>query len=74
MNGCWVANQVRAIATASSARLTAAFENGSGDRFTLADILLFSFVDFGGQVGQPLDAKNAKLKSGGSPRSTSESG
>jgi glutathione S-transferase len=25
-----------------------------GDRFTLADILLFAFVDFGGQVGQPL--------------------
>ena len=33
----------------------------AGDRFTLADILLFSFVDFGGQVGQPLDPKNAKL-------------
>jgi glutathione S-transferase len=27
----------------------------AGDRFTLADILLFSFVAFGGQVGQPLD-------------------
>jgi glutathione S-transferase len=26
-----------------------------GDRFTLADILLFAFVEFGGQVGQPLD-------------------
>lgn len=25
-----------------------------GDRFTLADILLFCFVDFGGQVGQPI--------------------
>ncbi len=25
-----------------------------GDRFTLADILLYAFVDFGGQVGQPL--------------------
>jgi glutathione S-transferase len=33
----------------------------AGDRFTLADILLFCFVDFGGQVGQPLDAKNARL-------------
>jgi glutathione S-transferase len=32
-----------------------------GDRFTLADILLFAFVDFGGQVGQPLDPKFAKL-------------
>ena len=31
-----------------------------GDRFTLADIHLFAFLDFGGQVGQPLnrDAKN----------------
>ena len=28
-----------------------------GDRFTLADILLFAFLEFGGQVGQPLDPK-----------------
>jgi len=26
-----------------------------GDRFTLADVFLFSFVDFGTSVGQPLD-------------------
>jgi glutathione S-transferase len=26
-----------------------------GDRFTLADILLFAFVEFGATVGQPLD-------------------
>ena len=26
-----------------------------GDRFTLADILLFCLVEFGGQVGQPVD-------------------
>ncbi|HXM00881.1 MAG TPA: glutathione binding-like protein, partial [Rhizomicrobium sp.] len=26
-----------------------------GKRFTLADVLLFCFVDFGGQVGQPLN-------------------
>jgi glutathione S-transferase len=32
-----------------------------GDRFTLADILLFVFIEFGGQVGQPLDAKNKNL-------------
>lgn len=25
-----------------------------GDRFTLADILLFGFIEFGAQVGQPL--------------------
>lgn len=28
-----------------------------GDRFTLADVMLFAFLDFGGQVGQPLDPK-----------------
>lgn len=28
-----------------------------GDRFTLADILLFSFLEFGAQVGQPVDPK-----------------
>jgi glutathione S-transferase len=33
----------------------------AGDRFTLADILLFSFIDFGGVVGQPLDSGFAKL-------------
>jgi glutathione S-transferase len=27
-----------------------------GDRFTLADVFLYSFLDFGGSVGQPLDA------------------
>jgi glutathione S-transferase len=32
-----------------------------GNRFTLADILLFVFVDFGGQVGQPLDAANKNI-------------
>jgi glutathione S-transferase len=33
----------------------------AGDRFTLADILLFAFLDFGGQVGQPLDPGFARL-------------
>ncbi len=28
-----------------------------GDRFTLADIGLYAFLEFGGQVGQPLDPK-----------------
>jgi glutathione S-transferase len=32
-----------------------------GSRFTLADILLFAFLEFGAQVGQPLDAANANL-------------
>ncbi len=34
-----------------------------GDRFTLADIHLFAFLEFGGQVGQPLDAKNEWIQS-----------
>jgi glutathione S-transferase len=29
-----------------------------GERFTLADILLYSFLDFGAQVGQPTDPAN----------------
>jgi glutathione S-transferase len=33
----------------------------AGERFTLADILLFSFLDFGDTVGQPLDPAFAKL-------------
>jgi glutathione S-transferase len=33
----------------------------AGPRLTLADILLFAFLDFGAQVGQPLDASNKNL-------------
>jgi len=32
-----------------------------GDRLTLADILLFVFVEFGASVGQPLDPANANI-------------
>ncbi len=32
-----------------------------GDRFTLADMLLFCWIDFGGTVGQPLDAANTRV-------------
>jgi len=32
-----------------------------GDRFTLADILLYGWLDFAGQVGQPLDTANANI-------------
>jgi glutathione S-transferase len=32
-----------------------------GSRFTLADILLYCWIDFGGQVGQPLDAANTNI-------------
>jgi glutathione S-transferase len=34
-----------------------------GGRFTLADIMLFCFLDFGASVGQPLDSANANLAS-----------
>jgi glutathione S-transferase len=33
----------------------------AGDRFTLADIWLFTVIEFGGQVGQPLDPANKTL-------------
>jgi glutathione S-transferase len=29
-----------------------------GDRFTLADMMLYSWLDFGNQIGQPLDPAN----------------
>ena len=32
-----------------------------GGRFTLADIVLFCWVEFGNQVGQPLSPENANL-------------
>jgi glutathione S-transferase len=32
-----------------------------GKRFTLADILLYCILDFGGQVGQPLDPANTNV-------------
>lgn len=34
----------------------------AGDRFTLADILLFCLVEFGGQVGQPIGGGLERLK------------
>jgi glutathione S-transferase len=33
----------------------------AGDRFTLADVLLYGFLDFGAAVGQPLDPANKNL-------------
>ena len=33
----------------------------AGDRFTLADIVVFAFLDFGAAVGQPLDPKFKKV-------------
>lgn len=34
----------------------------AGDRFTLADIHLFCFLDFSGQVGQPMNPEAKRLK------------
>ncbi len=33
----------------------------AGDRLTLADIMLFAFLDFGASVGQPLDPENKNI-------------
>jgi glutathione S-transferase len=33
----------------------------TGDRFTLADVLLFCFVDFGAKVGQAVNPEHAKV-------------
>ncbi|THD70752.1 glutathione S-transferase family protein [Phenylobacterium sp.] len=33
----------------------------AGEHFTMADILLFAFLDFGATVGQPLDPKFGKI-------------
>ena len=33
-----------------------------GDRFTLADVMLYAFLEFGATVGQPLDAKLDNLQ------------
>ena len=41
--------------------LLAAFEWLAGDRFSLADILLFCFTDFGAKVGQPIPDTLARL-------------
>ena len=58
------ADDLKAIAAEKLAWLDGLVGAGpyvAGDRFTLADILLFVFVEFGGQVGQPLDAANKNL-------------
>jgi glutathione S-transferase len=32
-----------------------------GKRFTMADVLLYCWLDFGAQVGQPLDTANSNI-------------
>jgi glutathione S-transferase len=57
------AEGLKAVAKDGEAWLEGEFKGPwvAGDRFTLADILLFAFIDFGGQVGQPLDPAFGKL-------------
>jgi len=59
------AEDLKQIAQEQLAALEAQMEGREyicGDRFTLADILLFAFLEFGGGVGQPLDAKCERLQ------------
>jgi glutathione S-transferase len=34
----------------------------AGDRFTMADVMLYAFLEFGATVGQPLDTKLENLQ------------
>lgn len=54
---------LKAVAQDGIAWLEANFKGPwiTGGRFSLADILLFAFIDFGIVVGQPLDPKYAKV-------------
>ena len=59
------ADDLKAIAQEKLAWLDELMEGKEficGDRFSLADILLFAFLEFGGSVGQPLDAKCERLQ------------
>jgi glutathione S-transferase len=59
------ADDLKAIAQEKLAWLDEMMEGKEficGDRFTLADILLFAFLEFGAAVGQPLDAKCERLQ------------
>jgi glutathione S-transferase len=58
------ADDLKAIAREKLAWLDGLMEGNTwicGERFTLADILLFAFLDFGRSVGQALDPKLAWL-------------
>jgi glutathione S-transferase len=58
------ADDLKAVAREKLAWLDGLIEGRpyiAGDRFSLADILLYSFLDFGAQFGQPLDPANRNL-------------
>lgn len=59
------ADDWKAIAQEGMARLSLAMEGRdfvAGDRLSLADIVLYAFLDFGAVVGQPIASKNANLE------------
>lgn len=59
------ADDLKAIAQEKLAWLDELMEGKEficGDRFSLADILLFAFLEFGGSTGQALDAKCERLQ------------
>jgi len=59
------ADDLKAIAQEKLAWLDGLMEGKEficGDRFSLADIMLFAFLEFGSSVGQPLDAKCERLQ------------
>ncbi len=58
------ADDLKAVAREKLEWLNAQMDGNTfivGDRFTLADILLFAFLDFAATVGQGLDPKNENL-------------
>jgi glutathione S-transferase len=58
------AADMKAQARAGLAQINAMLGAGpwlAGDRFSLADILLFAFVEFGALVGQPIDTAHSAL-------------
>ena len=58
------ADDLKALAQEKLSWLDAQMEGKTficGDRFTLADILLYGFLEFGAQVGQPLNEENGNL-------------
>lgn len=60
------ADDLKKVAQISLSRLDRMIDGRQfvvGDRFTLADIFLFCFVDFGAAVKQPLDPENRNLLS-----------
>lgn len=59
------ADDLKAIAQDGLAWLNKELGDGPficGDRFTLADVLLYCFLNFGGHVGQPINESHTAVK------------